>query len=54
MKEIEHFIISIGSYLYQTKGDIIQLGLQEPESSFVYKSSYRIAKGDNQLYFFYK
>lgn len=40
--------------MYQTKADIVQLGLQEPETSFLYKESYTIAQISRKSYFYYK
>ncbi|VVC32819.1 Hypothetical protein CINCED_3A002930 [Cinara cedri] len=53
INEIENFIKRIGPNLYQTKCDIVQLGLQEPETSFVYNESYKIAKTCWNSYFYY-
>lgn len=52
--EIENFVKRIGPNLYRTKCDIIQLGLQEPETSFIYTESYKLAKDSKKPYFYYK
>lgn len=44
----------IGPTLYETKCDIVQLGLQEPDSSFIFDESNKIAKTSGKSYFFYK
>lgn len=54
INEIDNFVMRIGPYLYQTKCDIIQLGLQEPATSFIYNESYKIAKTSGKSYFYYK
>uniref|UniRef100_A0A2H8TPT9 Apoptotic protease-activating factor 1 n=1 Tax=Melanaphis sacchari TaxID=742174 RepID=A0A2H8TPT9_9HEMI len=53
VKEIENFVKRYGPNLYKTKCDIVQLGLQEPETSFIYKESYKLAKASRKLYFYY-
>ncbi|XP_060875475.1 apoptotic protease-activating factor 1-like [Metopolophium dirhodum] len=53
IKEIENFVKRCGPNLYRTKCDIVQLGLQEPETSFIYTESYKLAKASTQLYFYY-
>ncbi|CAH1736793.1 unnamed protein product [Aphis gossypii] len=53
IKEIENFVKRYGPNLYRTKCDIVQLGLQEPETSFIYNESYKLAKASRQLYFYY-
>lgn len=53
IKEIENFVKRFGPNLYRTKCDIVQLGLQEPETSFIYNESYKLAKSCTQLYFHY-
>ncbi|XP_026822292.1 apoptotic protease-activating factor 1-like [Rhopalosiphum maidis] len=53
IKEIENFVKRYGPNLYRTKCDIVQLGLQEPETSFIYNESYKLAKASGKLYFYY-
>ncbi|XP_050540508.1 apoptotic protease-activating factor 1-like isoform X2 [Daktulosphaira vitifoliae] len=50
--EMESFIKRVGPHVYRTKCDIIQIGLQEPEQSFIYKKSLEIAKLNGKLYFY--
>lgn len=45
--------MKIGPTLYQTKCDIVQLGLREQENSFVFNESNKIAKTSGKSYFFY-
>lgn len=44
----------IGPSLYQSKCDIVQFGLQEPETSFIYNESYKISKTNGKSYFYYE